>query len=54
MPKQTFYWHSIMQNRCHNNTACTEGNNIEQRYLQQGTGGKPLCAHCAKLNAEGR
>jgi hypothetical protein len=33
----------------HNNTSCTEGNNIETKYKASGTGGHPLCAHCAKL-----
>jgi len=47
-------WHSILQNRHHNNTLCTEGNNIERRNLRSGTGGKPLCRHCANLNAAGR
>ena len=47
-------WHSLLQRVHHNNTACTEGNNIEPRNLRQGTGGKPLCHHCATLNARGR
>ncbi len=33
----------------HNNTACTEGNNIEKHYLASGTGGLPLCSHCQRL-----
>ena len=40
--------------RCHNNNLCTEANNIERQYVRQGTGGYPLCHHCAILNAEGR
>jgi hypothetical protein len=47
-------WHSIKQNRHHNNTRCTEGNNIEPYYRRPGTGGKPLCAHCHRLNLQGR
>jgi hypothetical protein len=47
-------WHSILQYVHHNNTACTEGNNIEPRYLQHGTGNKPLCEHCRRLALEGR
>jgi len=47
-------WHSIMRDVHHNNTACTEGNNIETRYRRQGTGGKRLCKRCKELNAEGR
>jgi hypothetical protein len=43
-------FHSIKQNVHHNNSKCTEGNNIERENLRQGTGGKPLCKHCANLN----
>ncbi len=28
-------WHSIKQNVCHDNTSCTEGNNIERENLRQ-------------------
>jgi hypothetical protein len=42
-------FHSIKQDVHHNNTSCTEGNNIERENLRQGTGGKPLCAHCQRL-----
>jgi hypothetical protein len=38
----------------HNNSACTEGDNIESYNRVSGTGGKPLCDHCKRLNAEGR
>ena len=34
----------------HNNNSCTEGNNIEKKYLAQGTGGRPLCSRCAGLS----
>ena len=53
MPR-TSPWFSIYQERHHNNTRCTEGNNIEPQYRREGTGGKPLCAHCARLNAQGQ
>lgn len=33
----------------HNNDKCTEGNNIEPENKVQGTGGRPLCDHCARL-----
>jgi hypothetical protein len=42
-------FHSIKQNIYHNNTSCTEGNNIEKENLRAGTGGKPLCSRCARL-----
>jgi hypothetical protein len=47
-------WYSIRQYVHHNNTACTEGNNIEAGNRREGTGGKPLCHHCATLNAQDR
>lgn len=34
----------------HNNNRCTEGNNIETRYLARGTGGHRLCEHCQRLS----
>lgn len=42
-------WHSIKQHVHHNDTDCNTGNNIEPENLRQGTGGKPLCAECARL-----
>jgi hypothetical protein len=47
-------WHSLLQSVHHDNTLCTEGNNIEPQYLRQGTGGKPLCKHCQRLDVERR
>jgi len=38
----------------HNNTACTEGNNIKVKYKKPGTDGRPLCDHCARLNSQGK
>ncbi len=38
----------------HNNSTCTEGNNIERHYLASGTGGHPLCQHCSRLNSQGK
>lgn len=34
----------------HNNTECTERNNIETKNVRAGEGGKRLCYHCAVLN----
>jgi hypothetical protein len=42
-------FHSVKQTVYHNNNQCTEGNNIEPQNKRQGTGGKPLCSHCARL-----
>lgn len=49
MPRKS-PWHSILQFVYHNNTGCTEGNNIEARNRRDGTGGKTICSHCARLN----
>ena len=38
----------------HNNSKCTEGNNIETYNRESGTGGLPLCDHCKRLNGEGK
>ncbi len=43
-------WHSVKQSVHHDNTACTEGNNIERENIRSGTGGKPKCAHCQRLS----
>ena len=37
------------RNVYHNNDKCTEGNNIEKENRAPGTGGRPLCEHCARL-----
>jgi hypothetical protein len=49
-------WYStrIGETRHHDNTLCTEGNNIERYYLKPGTGGHPLCKHCADLDRASR
>ncbi len=44
-------WHSVEGDVYHNNRNCTAGNNIETENYRSGTGGKPLCKECARLNA---
>lgn len=46
---KTTAFHSEKQAVHHNNTSCTEGNNIESSNRKTGTGGKPLCSHCNRL-----
>ena len=36
-------WHSAGSEVYHDNTACTEGNNIERKNRRPGTGGKRKC-----------
>lgn len=33
----------------HDDNQCTEGNNIEPRNRESGTGGRPKCEHCQRL-----
>ena len=55
MPKvAAFHSARVGETVHHDNSACTEGNNIEKYYLRAGTGGRPLCKHCAKLDAENK
>jgi len=51
---KTSPWHSIKQAKYHDNTECTEGNNIERENRREGTGGKPICEHCERLAKEGK
>jgi hypothetical protein len=43
-------WNAEDSDVYHNNSECTEGNNIEDRNRQRGDGGKRLCKHCTALN----
>jgi hypothetical protein len=45
-------FHSIKETCFHNNWLCSEGGEVPARHIMQGTGGKPLCENCARLNAE--
>jgi len=38
----------------HNNSACTEGNNIESCNRISGTGSHRLCSRCKELNSQGK
>jgi hypothetical protein len=45
-------WHSVRPNDplvYHDNTNCTEGNNIEPKNRREGTGSRKKCAHCTRL-----
>ena len=45
--------HSVKEPVYHNNSKCTERNNIEPENRREGDGGKRLCDHCKRLNAAG-
>jgi hypothetical protein len=38
----------------HDNSQCAERYHIEHRDKHPGTGGRPLCEECAKLNSQGK
>lgn len=42
-------FHSVKGTAYHDNTRCTEGNNIEPRNRRAGTGGLPKCQRCKAL-----
>lgn len=46
-------WHSVHSEVHHNNAECSTGYNIDPQDLRQGTGGKPLCNECNRLNRVG-
>ena len=46
-------WHSIRPNDpnvYHDNSSCTEGNNIEAKNRRSGTDGRRQCDHCNRLS----
>ena len=43
-------WHSEVY---HKNRKCQKGNSIAPENIEQGTGGKPLCEECERLNSLG-
>jgi hypothetical protein len=51
---KTSPWHSTKTGTHvhHDNTSCTEGNNIESHYRKDGTGGLPKCSRCKELDGE--
>ena len=53
MPKAAA-WHSIKEHHHHDNTKCGPGSEIPSHNRVSGTGGKPLCQDCAKLDREGK
>lgn len=54
MPYASPIYSAKTRNVHHNNSACTERNNIERENIRQGTGGLPLCNRCKELNQAGK
>jgi hypothetical protein len=47
-------FHSVKEPHYHDNDKCGPGSEIPAHNKVSGTGGKPHCKDCAKLNAEGK
>ncbi|HYN52733.1 MAG TPA: hypothetical protein VES62_17560 [Thermoleophilaceae bacterium] len=46
-------WYSVKETDdhfYHDNTDCTEGNNIEPENRREGTDGRPKCSWCVELD----
>jgi hypothetical protein len=46
-------WHSLNSEVYHNNPNCRVGNRMYPNNVQRGTGNKPLCRECERLNSLG-
>ena len=46
-------FHSKKENHHHDNNKCGPGSEIPAHNRESGTGGKPLCNDCKKLNDKG-
>ncbi len=46
-------WHSVNSDVYHNNPNCQTGSSIAPENTRQGTGNKPLCEECERLNSSG-
>jgi hypothetical protein len=54
MPKTDPIYSKKQKNVYHNNSKCTERNNIEKENIAHGTGRLPLCKRCKELNDQGK
>jgi hypothetical protein len=47
-------FHSVKENHHHDNNRCGPGSEIPPHNKVPGTGNKPLCKDCARLDREGK
>ena len=47
-------FHSFKENRHHDNSKCGPGSEIPPHNKLSGTGGKPLCKDCSRLDSDGK
>jgi hypothetical protein len=45
-------WHSPRAEVHHDNKSCATSRRIKPRDLRSGTGGRPLCPNCTRLDNE--
>ncbi|MGD0464108.1 MAG: hypothetical protein ABSB74_16625 [Tepidisphaeraceae bacterium] len=50
---KTAPFHSKKEPHYHDNSKCGPGSEIPPHNREQGTGGKPLCKDCERLNSRG-
>jgi hypothetical protein len=48
------FWNGMRESVCHDNPRCADGALIVRGERRVGTGGKPLCPNCAKLDRANR
>jgi hypothetical protein len=49
---ETSAWHSPRAEVHHDNKSCATSRRIKSRDLRTGTGGRPLCPNCKRLDNE--
>ena len=54
MPKAAAWHRDRPGETYHDNTRCGPGSEIPQKDRKPGTGGKPHCSECERLNREGK
>jgi hypothetical protein len=50
MSKTSPFYSTLLRRVHHDETRCTEGNNIEPRYRASGTGGLQKCSRCREIS----
>lgn len=54
MPQVPAFHRDRVGETYHDNSRCGPGSEIPQHERKPGTGGKPHCSECARLNREGK
>ncbi len=54
MPLIPAFYHERDKEKYHNNSRCGPGTEVPASHRIAGTGNRPLCQVCAKLNSESK